>query len=300
MSSRLLVFGASGQVGRALIETASCTPCEAIGLSHAEADICNASAVADAVRSYTPTSVVNAAAYTAVDKAESEPDQAYRVNRDGARVVAQVAAAADIPLIHLSTDYVFDGRSEVPYTETDHVAPLGAYGRSKEAGERAVREYAPKHVILRTAWVYSPFGTNFLRTMLRLGSEREELQIVDDQTGSPTSAADIAAAIMAMVKKAEIKGFDAWGTYHFTGAGIVSWYGFAKLIFEEAARFGIEAPRLSAISSTECPTRAPRPAYSVLDNNRLELTFGIRPRPLQESLTKCLKRLLGRTKGSHL
>jgi dTDP-4-dehydrorhamnose reductase len=269
-------------------------------LGHAEADICDEAAVANAIRKYAPTSVVNAAAYTDVNKAESEPDQAFRVNRDGARVVAKVAAAADIPLIHLSTDYVFDGRSAVPYTETDRVAPLGVYGRSKKEGERAVRASAPKHLILRTAGVYSPFGINFVRTMLRLGSERAEIQIVDDQTGSPTSTADIAAVIMAMVKKAEIKGFNAWGTYHFTGAGIVSWYGFAKLIFEEAARFGIEAPRLSAISSTEYPTRAPRPAYSVLDNNRLELTFGIRPRPLQESLTKCLKRLLGRTKGSHL
>ena len=158
MSSRLLVFGASGQIGQSLIEAVAGTSCEAIGLSHAEVDICDISAVADAIRRSAPTSVVNAAGYTSVDKAESEPDRAFRVNRDGARVVAEASAAADIPLIHLSTDYVFDGRSRVPYTETDPVAPLGVYGRSKEEGERAVREICaqtcdPAHLLgLQPIW----------------------------------------------------------------------------------------------------------------------------------------------------
>src|SRR4029079_5486292 len=172
-----LVFGANGQIGQSLLEAALGTAWEAVGLSHAEADICDASAVAEAIRRSAPTSVVNAAGYTSVDKAESEPDLAFRVNRDGARVVAEASAAADIPLIHLSTDYVFNGRSGVPYTETDSVAPLGVYGRRKEEGESAVRKTARKCVILRTSWVYSPFGTNFVRTMLRLASERGELRV---------------------------------------------------------------------------------------------------------------------------
>jgi dTDP-4-dehydrorhamnose reductase len=281
-----------GQVGRALIEAASGTPFEAIGLSHAEADICDASAVAHAIRSYAPTSVVNAAAYTAVDKAESEPDIAFRVNRDGARVVAQATAAADLPLIHFSTDYVFDGRSRVPYTETDQEAPRGVYGRSKVEGERGVRESTSKHVILRTSWIYSPFGTNFVRTILRLGSEREELQIVADQTGSPTSAADVASAIMAITTKAESKSFEGWGIYHCSGADSVTWYDFANLIFAEAARFGVKAPKLVAISSAEYNASAPRPAYSVLDTKKLERTFSIGPRPLRQSLVECVKRLI--------
>ena len=291
MSSRLLVFGANGQIGRSLIEAALGTSCEVIGSSHAEADICDASAVTDAIRRSAPTSVVNAAGYTSVDKAEREPDLAFRVNRDGARVVAEASAVADIPLIHLSTDYVFNGRSRVPYTETDPVAPLGVYGQSKEQGECAVRNSTRNCVILRTCWVYSPFGSNFVKTMLRLGSECGELKVVDDQTGCPTSAADIATSILTIAKKAQSRRFDNWGTYHLTGGVSVTWYGFAKLIFEEAASFGGRAPKLSAISSGEYWGAAPRPAYSVLNTRKLERAFGLKPRPLQASLVECLKRL---------
>lgn len=287
MTSRLLVFGSHGQVGRALVETAS-ESCEVVGLSHAGADICDATAVAEAMCRYRPTSVVNAAAYTKVDDAEREPDLAFHVNRDGARIVAEAAATTGIPIVHLSTDYVFDGRKRVPYKEEDEPDPLGVYGRSKEAGERAVRETNPKHIILRTSWVYSPFGTNFVRTMLRLGAERSELRIVDDQTGCPTSAADIATAVMTVAKEAESKGFDLWGTYHFSGSDRVTWYDFAKLIFEEAVRQGAKAPRLSAISSAEYPSRAPRPAYSILDTRKFGRTFVIQPRPLRGGLRECL------------
>ena len=191
MRPRLLVLGVGGQVGRALSEAA---PDRVLGLTHAELDICNETTVAEAIRRFRPNTIINAAAFTAVDHAETESGEAFRVNRDGARVVALAAAAADIPLIHLSTDYVFDGQSRVPYTESDPVRPISVYGRSKEEGERAVRDVSHKHVILRSAWVYSPYGTNFVRTMLRLGSERSELRIVDDQTGCPTAAADIATA----------------------------------------------------------------------------------------------------------
>lgn len=287
----LLVFGAGGQVGRELIATAARLGVEARGLTHAEADICDKTAVEELVRRYKPTSIVNAAAYTAVDRAESEPPQAFRVNRDGAAVLGDAAAAANIPLVHLSTDYVFDGQSRIPYAETDEVAPLGVYGRSKEEGERAIRASARGHVILRTAWVYSPFGTNFVRTMLRLGLERAELGIVDDQTGCPTSATDIAAAVMAIVEATARQGFSDWGTYHYVGADVLTWYGFAKLIFEESAKSGVPPPRLLPIMTADFPTPAPRPAYSVLDTKKIERIFAIKPRALRESLLSCLETL---------
>jgi dTDP-4-dehydrorhamnose reductase len=291
VSSRLLVFGGSGQVGRALLEAASRESVDATGLSHAEADICNTAAVTELVRIHAPTCVVNAAAFTAVDKAERERGLAFRVNRDGARIVAEAAAAAGIPVIQLSTDYVFNGRKRVPYTEADQPAPLGVYGLSKEAGERAVREATPKHVILRTSWVYSPFGTNFVRTILRLGAERRELRIVDDQTGCPTYAADLATAMLTIVKKIENERSGPWGLYQYAGADPVTWYGFAQLIFEEANQFGVRGPQLRPISSAEFQAPAPRPTYSVLDTAKIGRAFGIKPRLLRPSILQCLKSL---------
>jgi len=289
VSTRLLVFGAKGQVGRSLLEAASEASIEAIGLSHADADICDPEAVAERIRACEPTVVVNAAAYTAVDQAETEPDRAFRVNRDGARIVAAAAAVAGVPVIHLSTDYVFDGRKRVPYTEADQTNPLGVYGQSKEAGERAVREANPKHVIVRTSGVYSPFGTNFVRTMLRLGAEREELRIVDDQTICPTSAADIASAILTISRTIEREAFEAFGLYHYAGADAVTWYGFAELIFEDAKRLRAKPPTLIPISSAEFGAPTPRPAYSVLDATKLGDMFGVEQRDLRESLAKCLE-----------
>jgi dTDP-4-dehydrorhamnose reductase len=183
-----MVFGAGGQVGRHLIEVATTAGRDMVGLSHSEADVCDVDAVAAAIAEHGPSSIVNAAAYTAVDNAESEVDRAFEVNRDGAAVVAEAAAKANVPLIHISTDYVFDGSSRTPYTEDDPVNPQGVYARSKEAGELAVRSAHHRHLILRTAWVYGPFGANFVKTMLRLGAEREELRIVDDQIGCPTAS----------------------------------------------------------------------------------------------------------------
>jgi dTDP-4-dehydrorhamnose reductase len=288
---RILVLGATGQIGRALVEAANKRGWRTAGPSHAEVNICDARAVSEAVRRHAPAAIVNAAGYTAVDQAESEPDQAFRANRDGARVLAEAAAVADLPLIHLSTDYVFDGLATAPYTETDAVGPAGVYAKSKEQGECAVREAAPKHVVLRTAWIYSPFGTNFLRTMLRLGAERTELSVVDDQTGSPTAASDVANAITTILTAAQAKGFAAWGTYHCVGADAVTWYGFARAIFECAAEFGLKPPKLYPITTADYPKPTSRPAYSVLSPAKLESTFGIRPRPLRDSLTECLMRV---------
>jgi len=289
MQRKILVFGANGQVGR---EIAAQARGLAVRFDRASVDICVEAAVRQAVRDHPPAAIVNAAAYTAVDKAETEADEALSVNRDGAAVLAQAAASAGVPFIHLSTDYVFDGTKRTPYREDDPVAPLGAYGLSKAEGERAVRSICPRHVILRTAWVYSPYGSNFVRTMLRLGADRPELQIVDDQTGCPTAAADIAATIVAIIAKANQPDFTAWGTYHYCGADIVTWYGFANLIFEAATAYGQKAPQLVPISTAAYPTAARRPAYSVLAMEKLETTFGVRPRPLRECLRECLDALL--------
>jgi dTDP-4-dehydrorhamnose reductase len=290
---RILVFGTAGQVGRALTETASRLGWELLAPSRAEVDIADAQAVAACVRRSEPEAIVNAAGYTAVDRAETETDEAFRVNCDGALTLARAAAAADLPLVHLSSDYVFDGRAREPYTETDAVGPVSIYAKSKEAGERAVRESCPWHVILRTAWLYSPFGTNFLRTMLSLGEEQAELAIVDDQVGCPTAGADIADAITKILAVSRSDGFDAWGTYHCVGADAVTWYGFAKIIFNCGERFGLAQPKLKAVTTAEFPRPAQRPAYAVLSTAKLERTFGIRPGRLRDGVNDCLARLLG-------
>jgi dTDP-4-dehydrorhamnose reductase len=290
MPGRVLVFGAGGQLGRELLRRAGDA---AVGLNHAAADITDAAAVRQAIAEHAPSALVNAAGYTAVDQAEAESVAAFRANRDGAGILAETAASANVPLIHVSTDYVFDGRKQTPYREDDPVAPLNVYGRSKEAGERLVRDAAPRHIILRTSWVYSPHGTNFVRTMLRLGSERRELSIVGDQTGCPTSAADLAEAILSILAASGAPGFNAWGTYHYCGKDVVTWLRFAGLIFAETARRGHQVPRLVPTTTAAFAAKAIRPEYSVLSTAKLAATFGIAPRPLQDSLRECLDVLLG-------
>ena len=289
MQRKILVFGANGQVGREIIRRAGDA---ATGFDRASVDISDAAAVKHAVRKHPPLAIVNAAGYTAVDQAETDIDAALRTNRDGAAVLAEAAASANVPVVQISTDYVFDGAKRTPYREDDPVAPISAYGRSKEAGERQVRSICAQHLILRTSWVFSPYGTNFVRTMLRLGAERPELRIVDDQTGCPTAAADLAGAILAVLAKAAEPGFAAWGTYHYRGCDILTWHGFAKLIFEQAARYGQTVPRLVPIESAAFPSKATRPAYSVLSTEKIARTFGIRPRLLRDSLRECLDVLL--------
>lgn len=285
MEAKVLVFGANGQVGRELTSKARETT---LGFDHVAVDICDAAAVGRALRDHPTTAVVNAAGYTAVDRAESEPGEVIRVNRDGAATLAHAAASVGVPFIQISTDYVFDGTKRTPYREDDPIAPLSIYGLSKAEGENAVQRACPQHVILRTAWVYSPYGTNFVRTMLRLAAERTELQVVDDQTGCPTAAADIAATIAAIVATIRQPGFTDWGTYHYCGRDVVTWFGFANLIFEVAAIYGQKTPRLAPVSTAAYPTAAPRPAYSVLAMDKLERTFRIAPRPLRESLRECM------------
>lgn len=286
----LLIFGGGGQVAAAL-PGASPPGWDVRALGRDAADITRPAEVAAALDAARPAAVVNAAAYTAVDRAESEPERAVAANRDGARIVAEACAERGLRLIHLSTDYVFDGRKAGPYREDDPVAPLGAYGRSKAEGEAAVRAAGGRHVILRTSWVYGPVGQNFVRTMLRLGRERPELRVVDDQSGSPTSTADLADAILVIARRlAEGEGAGT-GTFHFCGGGVTTWYRFAQAIFDEAARRGYPPPRLTPIATADYPTAARRPANSALDCSRIARVYGIRPRPWREALGRCIDRI---------
>lgn len=228
-----------------------------------------------------PRHVVNAAAYTAVDRAESERDAAFRANARTPAMIAQWCALHDVPLVHYSTDYVFDGRAHRPYRVGDPVAPLGVYGDSKLAGERAIQDAGGRHLIFRTAWVYAAYGNNFLRTMLKLGAERDEVRVVADQIGTPTPAALIAA-----VTARALEGGAATGIWHLTAAGHTTWHGFAEQVFAQATQRGLLArmPRLQAITSADFPTAARRPAYSCLDPGELTETFGIRLPDWREGL----------------
>ena len=287
---KLLMLGAGGQVGRELCRLAWPAGYGITAFDRDGIDIADREQVFAAVARERPDIVINAAAYTAVDRAESEPDIAWASNCSGPANLAAACDDALIPLIHLSTDYVFDGTKSGPYGEDDPVKPLGVYGKSKEAGDQAVRGALAHHVILRTAWVYSAHGQNFVKTMLRLGAERPVLRVVADQTGSPTSAADIAAAIAGVVRRLAAGGAQ-WGTYHFAGAGAVTWHGFAEAIFELAAPWRGPPPLVEAIATAEYPTPARRPANSVLDCRRIGEAFGIVPRPWREALAEVIREL---------
>src|SRR5216683_5546488 len=287
---KLLVLGAGGQVGHELCRLAWPDGYSVAAFDRSGVDIAQREPVFAAVARERPDIVVNAAAYTAVDRAESEPDIAWASNCSGPANLAAACHDALTPLIHLSTDYVFDGSKAGAWREEDPVKPLGVYGESKEAGDRAVRSALAQHVILRTAWVYSAHGHNFVKTMLRLGGERPVLRVVADQTGSPTSAADIATAIATVVRRIAA-GESEWGTYHFTGDGTVTWHGFAEAIFELAAPWRGPPPRVEAITTADYPTPARRPANSVLDCRLIAETFGITPRPWREALAEMIREL---------
>jgi dTDP-4-dehydrorhamnose reductase len=283
---RILVIGSGGQVGVELMRTSWPPGSEVAGLPHGRLDITDAAAVERAIRTAGCDLVVNAAGYTAVDRAESEVQAAFAVNRDGAAHVAAASASADVPLIHLSTDYVFDGTKRGPYVEDDPVAPINVYGTSKAAGEADVRRCTPRHIILRTSWVYGAHGHNFVKTMLRLGRERREIRVVDDQTGSPTAAADLAAGIAEIARKLS-RLADPWGTYHLCGGGATTWCEFARRIFELRSHPS-EAPVVRPTSSTDFAAAARRPANSRLDCQRIKAVFGIACPPWQASLARVL------------
>lgn len=294
MTSDILLTGAGGQVAWEIERRAAAANLSVKALSRIELDISDNAAVHSQVSAAAPKVVINAAAYTAVDKAESDRDRAFAVNRDGPGHLAAVCAARNIPLVHISTDYVFDGTSDDPYIEDDATAPLGVYGESKLAGEAAVRAFMDHHLILRTAWVYGVHGHNFVKTMLRLGRERDYLRVVNDQRGSPTFAGDIADTLLTLAGRLirEKLPEEAFGTFHYTGGGQVTWHGFAERIFDIAAPELGRRPTVEAITTADYPTPARRPANSVLDCSKIARVYGIMQRPWEAALQEMLAKTL--------
>jgi dTDP-4-dehydrorhamnose reductase len=298
---RVLVAGREGQVARALRDRLPRDGHAVTALEPPELDITDRASVAAAMERAAPDLVVNAAAYTAVDRAEDEPDLAMAINRDGAACLAEAAATRGIPMLHLSTDYVFDGAKGAPYVEQDTPNPLGVYGRTKLDGERAVLAANPRSIVLRTAWVCSPHGANFLRTMLRLAAERPALRVVADQHGAPSFADDLADAIarLSPVMAAAPAGDPRFGLFHLTGTPHTTWHGFAAAILDGAARRGHPRPTLAAIATADYPTRARRPADGRLDCTKIGRVHGIAPADWRISLARCLDALLGPEKDQH-
>ncbi len=282
---KILLTGITGQVGQELQGTLTSVG-EVVGLSRQELDLTKPEKVKDTIVQIRPNIIVNAAAYTAVDKAEGESELAMAINAHAPKAMAEAANQISATLVHISTDYVFDGTNHTPYQEDDITNPLGVYGKSKLLGEEAIKQICDRHIILRTAWVYGSKGHgNFVKTMLRLGKEREELRVVADQIGSPTWSYDIAVAITQLVSdRANI------GTYHFTNSGVASWYDFAVAIFSEAKQlnFPLKIQQVLPITTKDYPTPAKRPSYSVLSKSKFIGTLGEYPPYWRDSLTKML------------
>lgn len=290
---RVLVTGEQGQLARSLVARRAAMPgLDLRAAGRPELDLERSDSIERAIRALAPDIVINAAAYTAVDRAEDEPELALRVNAAAAGEVAAAARRHGARIVQLSTDYVFDGTGEGAYAETAPTHPLGVYGRSKLEGEQRVAAANPDHLILRTAWVYSPFGRNFVTTMLTLAADRDEIGVVDDQRGSPTAAADLADGILALIACwRDRPGLGLGGTYHLAGTGTASWFDFAGAIFEESAARGLPAARVRPIATADWPTRAPRPANSVLDSGRFAADFGYRAPPWRQSTAAVLDAL---------
>ncbi|MBF0181418.1 MAG: dTDP-4-dehydrorhamnose reductase [Magnetococcales bacterium] len=273
-AKKLLITGAAGQVGKEIATLAPERGWRTVALDQTELDITNPASVHETILALRPDAILNAAAYTAVDRAETEPDIAFTINRDGPRHLAEAAKSRHIPLLHISTDYVFDGLQSTPYQESDPAAPLGVYGASKLAGDEAIRATWPRHILLRVSWVFGQHGANFVRTILRLARERDTLRVVEDQIGGPTPAPAIADTLLQLADLAIRPGFDAWGTYHYCGAPALSWHAFARFI--------IDAARLPCaclpIPTTDYPTPARRPANSRLECKKIQDRFAI-PQP---------------------
>lgn len=282
----ILVTGADGQLGRCLQRLGAVSPHNYVFTDVARLDITDRRAVEAAVRETSAQVIVNCAAYTNVERAEEDETTADLLNHLAVANLAEAAKAADATLIHISTDYVFDGTAHLPYTEEAPTAPLGAYGRTKLAGERAVVESGCRYLVFRTAWLYSEYGSNFLKTMLRLTAERERIDVVADQIGTPTYAGDLALAIFSVVEGELFRGHE--GIYHFSGEGVCSWYDFAV---EIAAAAGHDGCEINPCRTGEYPAKAPRPAFSVLDKTKVKRTFGIGIPHWRDSMLYCLERM---------
>ncbi len=287
----ILLIGCTGQLGQELQQTL--TPYEdIIAVGRPTIDLAQPDTLCHLIRELQPQVVINAAAYTAVDKAETEPEQSFAINATAPSILAQEAQKLQAFLIHISTDYVFDGCQSYPYQEIDLTNPLNVYGQSKLAGEEAIRENCDRHLILRTSWVYGSYGkSNFVKTMLRLGAEREEIRVVADQIGSPTWTGDIASAIAQLIP--QLKYPDKSGTYNYTNSGVASWYDFAVAIFEEARAlsFPLKVQRVIPITTADYPTPAKRPAYSVLDCARISAVLKTHAPHWRQALRQMLTEL---------
>lgn len=300
---KIVVTGTNGQVVTALRARAAAIPgIFLVALGRPELDLADTQAASAAIRTLAPDIVVNAAAYTAVDQAESEPELAMAVNGSGAGAVAAAARAAGAPIIQISTDYVFDGTKNTPYLESDSVSPVNFYGRSKLAGEEAVAAANPDHVILRTAWVYAAQGKNFLRTMLRLAETRDEVSVVADQRGCPSYALDIADIVLGVARGLGERPQELAlrGVFHMAGAGETSWAGFAEEIFAQAARRGLPHARVKPITTAHYPTPARRPANSQLSGHKLKQIYGLAMPEWREALGRCMDEIVNEMKASRI
>ncbi|MBY8159742.1 dTDP-4-dehydrorhamnose reductase [Vibrio fluvialis] len=275
---KVLITGCGGQVGRCLTERLK-DKVDVLALDHQALDIANLEAVMNAVGNFNPEYIINAAAYTSVDAAEQEVELSYAINCDGPRNLAQAAEKYGSVILHISTDYAFDGEKKVSYLESDNPRPQSVYGKSKLAGEQAVSENCHRYIVLRTAWVFGEYGNNFVKTMLRLAQTRDEITIVADQIGGPTYAGDIADALIDIIQYIEDGNVPEWGVYHFSGMPYTSWYEFAKVIFLAAEQYQAisVSPRIVAISTSAYPTLAKRPTNSRLDCSKIKNQFGIKP-----------------------
>jgi len=290
---KLLILGSKGQLGSELVRECKRNDFSFLALDLPEFNITDPSQVEKTLAVFKPSIVFNASAYTNVDKAETDLAIAFSVNSDGPANLAVSCDKNRIPIIHISTDYVFDGSKGQAYTESDPVSPLGVYGKSKEEGESKLRSILKQHIILRTSWLYGAYGNNFLKTMLRLGNEKKIIKVVSDQYGCPTCAADLAEAVVDISKQITQNPKIFWGTYHYCGLGITTWHKFAKAIFEIAGQYqNFKVSSVEAITTAQYPTRTKRPAFSALDCNLINKNFGITQKPWQGSLKKTIKRIL--------
>lgn len=292
---RILVTGTQGQVVTAL----KAADADVMALGRPDIDLADPKSLRGPITAARPDVIISAAAYTAVDKAESEPDLARAINGEAPGDLARIASELGVPLLHLSTDYVFDGAKPEPYVEDDATGPVSVYGATKLMGEEAIRSVMANHVILRTAWVYSPFGSNFVRTMLRLAETRDEVNVVDDQRGCPTYAPDIAKAMLTIARRVAADPSSVLrGTFHLTAPDEATWAGFAQAIFAGVATHGGKKVIVNPIPSSAYPTPARRPANSRLNGKKLEAAYGIVLPSWRVSLDACLGALAGATKGS--
>lgn len=293
-SSKVVILGAAGQVGHALTELLEQAPgLDAVALNRRQLDITDGDAVHRQLEKHLPDYVVNCAGFNRVDAAERQPDQAMAINRDGAEQVARACSELSIPLLHLSSDYVFDGYYASGYSEEDEASPLGIFGRSKWLGEEVVRAALPRHLILRISWVFSTRGENYLLRMLEQARHDTMIEAADDRRGCPTSAEDVARVILAILRQLTC-GIDVWGTYHYCGAEITTRYGFSEAILAAARQYEeLKVQQLQAVSSANLPAIAQRPASSVLKCRKLLATFGIRQRPWRSELQRVVREIYG-------